>query len=693
MELGDWANGQRFSDWIADDELPLDASLWAPEVSGSVGVTFFSRAYFLRAVAERQKDRRLVGCSRNEALARIQEYAQEQGFELISEPRNAADSLTYRKPWRARELIWNSAGPKDVRFSLEELENGTIITTSLPSFSIIRGVRALLVTCVLIFFCLWLASVKTNSPVEHQQPLLMPLVSLGGLTIMVAVLTNAIADSPLRHFIDTFYASSRASLGRSESQLSAISNPPENLELAPLVLGGLLIFICAQSRMPNTFGIPLTSLRGPESAVRVLAMGVTALMVIASLIVARPLLALRITFFVQAFFFNFGLAIFFLNWEVWEYIVGVMPAMSSGQKFWSPCLVALPTAVLFGVSTHLILTAVDMSARLAESMERFQAQDASSAWRTTLIETAPPDLLSVFTIVVWIALSFFNVGWAIRSILTVIYPTAFLDLIRLYSLSGGGPWGAYITIFAHLSRALPMLLLLWLVLTKYLLEARTGRMMRDLSPEESKDIAPILEKLAAHLQMLKPRVRVLREPHIDVYISISQNLVLTERALREFSGGTLEALLAHEMWHLKNHGLKQAVLTLASDWTFFGYGALAALQNSRKMEFEADEFAVKWCLGHDIPAKALSDVLFKMEFERARASALGHHRPLGISLPCMRPGFGSLVGPISASWVKQYLAKLSLFHELYFLGRVASYVYPSRKEREDRIFLMAEPSQ
>lgn len=73
-------------------------------------------------------------------------------------------------------------------------------------------------------------------------------------------------------------------------------------------------------------------------------------------------------------------------------------------------------------------------------------------------------------------------------------------------------------------------------------------------------------------------------------------LIVTDGAFNALKDkeGELEALLAHEIGHQKKHTFTRGLLLVLSDYTLFGNGFLALLQNSYKIEREADAFAVEW---------------------------------------------------------------------------------------------------
>lgn len=650
-----------------------------PKIRPSVPITF------------PQEEKRLVGCSPSSALRRIREYAHERGFDFTPMPGTSADSFVCRKRTTRWSDIADPAHFKHLVFRLEPHTQGTVITISLSSFSWARAALSVLVTACLSAFCYRLASIEAApNPSQAYEPLLMPAVSLIGLSLIILAVTEAISDFPFRSFVDNLYSSSRSTWEGLEIQQSQISNLLANMELAPLALGGLLIYFYAVQHAPNLFGIPLSNLRGPVGTERIFALGAAALVAMALLKAARPMLSLRINFLMQAFMFNFGLALYLLNWDVWVYLVRTIGRAPHDTKNLAQILTALSTVAIFGVAALLVLKAVEMSSRQAESFERAQAQQKDSILKQALGATASFELFAAFAIFLWVVLSVFNISWALKALLGIVYPKIFLDGLRFYSRPGLDIREAYIHIFAYVPRAIPMLVLLWLIVRKYLNEIRIARLkMHDMTSDETEQVRPILERLAKHLQIQIPRIRVLQEDYIDAYISILQELVITRRTLSEFSGEAMEALLAHEMWHLKTHGPQYAAATLVSDWTFFGYGPLAALQDSHKMEFEADGFATEWCLGRGISPQVLKNVLVQIDAVNAAVQQPGE-RPLGIIHLCLRKERMPEASNENPVWHKRVWEQLQLFYRLYFLGEIVTYFHPTLSERAARIDLVKE---
>jgi len=155
------------------------------------------------------------------------------------------------------------------------------------------------------------------------------------------------------------------------------------------------------------------------------------------------------------------------------------------------------------------------------------------------------------------------------------------------------------------------------------------------------------------------------------------SLKITQKTLRELNKQELEALLAHEVSHLKKHSLKFSILNSLSEWTLFGSGFLTLVQDSKELEFEADRFSLAWLKDKGLGREALVNLLDK------------------VSLLNSAPGlaFSDSAMSFSASLRKKDtknidpLALLRFIDEMFFGDMVISYIHPTAGERIRRIEL------
>lgn len=164
-------------------------------------------------------------------------------------------------------------------------------------------------------------------------------------------------------------------------------------------------------------------------------------------------------------------------------------------------------------------------------------------------------------------------------------------------------------------------------------------------------------------------------------------LQLTSGAAQLLSSEEMQALLAHEVGHLKNDVLRFRLLNALSNLTVWGNGFLAVLFDSFKVEFLADEFAVGYLRELGMSPVVLQRLLIKME---ANNSLQPSHGGTGAGSPlCIVDDFGREMPSLSLSDQRGPVAKtrklLDIFVELYFGDRVLSYFHPSLRDRLDRI--------
>jgi len=170
-------------------------------------------------------------------------------------------------------------------------------------------------------------------------------------------------------------------------------------------------------------------------------------------------------------------------------------------------------------------------------------------------------------------------------------------------------------------------------------------------------------------------------------------LKISDAALNELHGkeGELEALLAHEMWHLKKHTLKWKVLNFLSDYTLFGSGFLAVLHNSYELEKEADAFAKRWLetkLEYEKKASliicSLLDVMEahtgNVELQSLISSLTGSlrlgERQKGDDRQEIIKAYDRS-GKISKLWIN-----ITLVFKMYFEEQIVSYLHPPTKQRK-----------
>jgi len=148
----------------------------------------------------------------------------------------------------------------------------------------------------------------------------------------------------------------------------------------------------------------------------------------------------------------------------------------------------------------------------------------------------------------------------------------------------------------------------------------------------------------------------------------------------------LNALLAHEIWHIKKHTLIRRFLCFLSDYSLFGNGFLALLQNSYKIEKEADDFAVKWLIKkHQEKSKAINSLrslLEKAEEVKWKNALLQSTNFLNFAMfkenSCRNKFIETY---FNASKIERIKINLKLLYQMYFGEEIISYFHPSINQR------------
>ena len=152
-------------------------------------------------------------------------------------------------------------------------------------------------------------------------------------------------------------------------------------------------------------------------------------------------------------------------------------------------------------------------------------------------------------------------------------------------------------------------------------------------------------------------------------------------------GDALEAFLAHEIYHLKQHTIIWKILNLLSDFTLLGNGFLAILRSSYELEFSADIFAADWLKkqGKD-PAGIVSalDASSEINEESHISQLIGN---LNFAKGIENQEYRKNIIKISeeSSRIQKFIINLKLLYQLYFSEYIISYIHPDINYRVERI--------
>jgi len=232
-------------------------------------------------------------------------------------------------------------------------------------------------------------------------------------------------------------------------------------------------------------------------------------------------------------------------------------------------------------------------------------------------------------------------------------------------------WGGY---------AVP-LLGLWFVFaykrTKEFLDSYK-LMMKNQAPQE---LQAMIADICSFAGVNMPKIVISSEDVIAANVKhiflFGTALKITQKTLRELNKQELEALLAHEVFHLKKHSLKFSILNSLSEWTLFGSGFLTLVQDSKEVEFEADRFSLAWLKEKGLGRGVLINLLDKVSLLNSASGLAFSDSAMSFSASLRKKDAKNL----------DPLALLRFIDEMFFGDMVISYIHPTASERIRRIEL------
>ncbi len=368
-----------------------------------------------------------------------------------------------------------------------------------------------------------------------------------------------------------------------------------------------------------------------------------------------------------------------------------------------------------GLILFLLSNLLQLPIRITHQLGMFYAQHPDSIYNQALRPEKSSWAFSIIIVALWISMSiailtglFFSLSVSERllfssnSLFVSDIASSFYDntykFFSLLILDGNSAWLHRIVMTLY---ATPLTLILFIVIAKNifmffysiekLLPSRRFRQIEASLKEKVKEIS-----MSAGTAM--PVIRIIKSPYINSEIAylgfpFYKNLLLVyEGAWNELKDNEveLEALLAHEVWHQKKHNFKRKLLCTLSDYTLFGYGFLALLQNSYAVEKEADDFAVEWLekkLGNREKAVSVFESLLKRQMKYNKVIEV--HKSFALSATL---NFGSLKDSAvrkevldlynrSSALMKLWVSVRLLF-QMYFSNEIISYFHPSYEQRK-----------
>jgi len=628
-------------------------------------------------------DQRLVKLSLGGSLAVAEKHLRENGYQVTDMTRSR-DCVILRSETTCGNLLslYLKRIPQVVHWQFDSKKDTTIIQIQFACFKSYSScylsiLAAMLFLCVmgLVFSSyFWWAA-------------------LAALPLPLFFSTHGTKTDRYDQFVDGFYQSCNDLTGKPAVQQDMARHPLYTWTLLPWMMISVPLSVSLISS--NALGFrPLTVF---------LLLLAAALLVLGGVWERSPVTLARSTLLLQGISVCMAVIVYFGAFVCARPFVLALIPHGPHYGLIAVLVTSLPALLL---SIFLCHSAISLSTRFFEVLEQFEVASTGSIWKESLARFTHSRMLDIWIYCFWAictlamicgvmaeisivkAIVSAEVG-VIRGIVSTKFgfiktiafsPSANLSLIY-YSIIMVVLW----TLFAV--TILPTFIIPALVTRKYLQEIRErAELIRELTADERQLLDPLIKRLCHYAKTRVPKVLILKGMHVDAYISIWQELVVTEGTLRLFSEKELEVLLAHEIWHLKKHSKRVAILSVLSEWSFFGYGWLAITQNSYEMEFGADQCAFEWCRQNHISLEVLDTVLRRIEQVLAMHTRPARKHPLGISGLCLqREKPHPIVEKRPASWLGRFKADAKLFHGLYFTSEIISYFHPTFEERRNRI--------
>lgn len=228
--------------------------------------------------------------------------------------------------------------------------------------------------------------------------------------------------------------------------------------------------------------------------------------------------------------------------------------------------------------------------------------------------------------------------------------------------------------------ALPLIMIFFIMLNKWRNEVLSIQRLKSKAiPNNLKEILVEI----CHSSGIKIPVLVLKNEPIIMsetkWIFLLGNcIIISDKATEFLENREFEALLAHEIGHIKNHTFIFNLLDFLSQITLFGKGFLISVLNTQELEYAADKFSLNWLLKKGYSKDILKGLLHKIAIVNSSLKYLAYSRSL--------LGFSEINTSFEESGQKiSFRARLKLLYALYFGDIILSYVHPGIEERIERI--------
>lgn len=372
-------------------------------------------------------------------------------------------------------------------------------------------------------------------------------------------------------------------------------------------------------------------------------------------------------------------------------------------------------ALLFLLMGALLICIIQIPVRIVRDLKRFSITQPDSSYYQALHSQKLSYLFNFIIILIWAVIcavnvlglyfsfsifekSCFNMNFIFNSELANLFydNTQITFIILLQSI-----FGHFIFLFHRmimLVYSIPMIMLFVLVLKKNFKSIIEGYSLLKKHPDKHKTIEnnfkEIVNDICEFANVSIPIIRVVDSPDITAetkYLGFPffKNILIISKGVWDelhTVENELNALLAHEIWHIKKHTLTRRFLCFLSDYSLFGNGFLALLQNSFKVEKEADDFAIMWLIkkyqnkNKAVPSlRSLFERIEEVNWRNVILQSSNSFNFVALKEGSHRDEF--LNSYNNASRFHRILMNLKLLYHMYFGTVILSYFHPSNSQR------------
>lgn len=374
--------------------------------------------------------------------------------------------------------------------------------------------------------------------------------------------------------------------------------------------------------------------------------------------------------------------------------------------------------VIFVIAGASLVNSIQLPIRLVMQIDKFSATNPNSHYHQSLLPENTFFIFNLLVVLLWgifwtvkilslyIAFSIFektifglNYLFDFKLAILFFENTKIVFMVLLQSKIGISA-----TLLFHrmvmLIYSIPMIIFLFLILRKNLqsLIAEHFLISKQSNKHETikKQLIGKTRKICKYAGIRLPIIRVIDSKDINaetkyVGFPIFKNiLTVSKGAWDELNDqkDELDILLAHEIWHIKKHTFARRILCFLSDYSLFGNGFLALLQNSFQIEREADDFAVKWIVKKHQDENMAVDLL-KSLLERIEENNLINaifQTSSSLNFAMLKEGdcrSDFLKTFNDSSKIQKIKINLKLLYQIYFGEEIQSYFHPSISQRID----------